>query len=142
MTNKTTEPAALAGIEPVAWYIAAATDNTPYQSYAHISWGSKPDDNIHTEPLYSAATVERLVQERDDCREAIQVLSSTLNQKQDQLAAMTQERDEMKNLLKSAFNYAKHYQDEGSEHHDWQSEELISELRKIAHAIGESYREK
>ena len=103
----------VAGLEPVAWYMAVATEHTPPSTYAHVSWGNKPDDNIHTEPLYSAATVERLVQERDANAayfEAYHRLRVAVNAAypqdpyqlaedvpalmQQQLAAMTQERDE------------------------------------------------
>ena len=78
MTNKTTEPAALAGIEPVAWMhdtpgrvecISAEVKNLwlkvgqPHQFMREIV-SCKVEH--YTTPLYSAATVERLVQERDE----------------------------------------------------------------------------
>ena len=108
----------VAGLEPVAWYMAVATEHTPPSTYAHVSWGNKPDDNIHTEPLYSAATVERLVQERDANAayfEAYHRLRVPVNAAypqdpyqlaedvpalmQQQRAAMTQERDDYRAAL-------------------------------------------
>ena len=59
MTNKTTEPAALAGIEPVAWL---------NKKLPHMAILTKPDEGGGWFPVYSAATVERLVQERDELK--------------------------------------------------------------------------
>lgn len=57
--NKTTEPAALAGIEPID-YVYRGLDGLIYRTI--------PQDVlvVETIPRYSAATVERLVQERDE----------------------------------------------------------------------------
>ena len=55
--NKTTEPAALAGIEPVAEVLEGSSPRW----IETVPWSKRP---ISTK-LYSAATVERLVQERD-----------------------------------------------------------------------------
>jgi len=103
MTN-ITEPAApeplgvtevVAGLEPVAWYMAVVTEHTPPSTYAHVSWGNKPDDNIHTEPLYSAATVEKLIAERGEWK-ACAENGSAHNSVIEQLAAMTAELNELR----------------------------------------------
>lgn len=109
MTNKTTEPAALAGIEPVAWL---------NKKLPHMAILTKPDEGGGWFPVYSAATVERLVQERDANTayfEAYHQLRVAVNAAypqdpyqlaedvpalmQQQLAAMTQERDDYRAAL-------------------------------------------
>lgn len=58
MTNETT----LAGIEPVAW----AHEQGPNKLVDAYNKSKHPESFAYfTEPLYSAATVERLVQERN-----------------------------------------------------------------------------
>ena len=79
--SKTTKPN-LSEIEPVA----VAEGDYPYNCtwLGEVRAGDK---------LYSAATVEQLVQERGDCRALVQSLYEVLGQKKDQLAAMTKKAD-------------------------------------------------
>jgi len=103
------EPAALAGIKPVAWL---------NKKLPHMAILTKPDEGGGWFPVYSAATVERLVQERDANTayfEAYHQLRVAVNAAypqdpyqlaedvpalmQQQLAAMTQERDDYRAAL-------------------------------------------
>lgn len=92
MTNKTTEPAALAGIKPVA-QIVTASKTIPYPHIERlVDVGALPTGSY----LYSAATVERLVQERDkwaSLKESVAIAALERDHALEQLAAMTQERD-------------------------------------------------
>jgi len=86
--NKTTEPAALAGIEPVATVkiIEHLPDGLQLVAIFH-----PPFNVADGYKLYSAATVERLVQERD----RLQTIDLDLQMAVQKLAAMTQERDDL-----------------------------------------------
>ena len=81
------EPAALAGIEPVAWL---------NKKLPHMAILTKPDEGGGWFPVYSAATDERLVQERDQYMIKHEVACDTINR-------MQQERNERhKNCVNAA----------------------------------------
>ena len=91
------EPAVV-GLEPVHWYLENEdeymSEKLRKEHERLNSYTFKLCKVAH--PLYSAATVERLVQERGDCLALVQSLYEVLGQKKEQLAAMTQERNALK----------------------------------------------
>lgn len=90
MTNKTTEPPALAGIDSVAWITGGDCYADGHMDCYAWTTGE------FTTPLYSAATVERLVQERDQYMIKHEVACDTINR-------MQQERNERhKNCVNAA----------------------------------------
>ena len=86
MTNKTTEPAALAGIEPVAKIVF---DNTGL----YLLKGA-PDNLPQGTKLYSAATVEKLTADRDNMSSLFETMRLRWIGCNDLLDTMTQERNE------------------------------------------------
>jgi len=92
MPNKTTEPAALAGIEPVAYVVYAIGRPPHFVPVINGRIAFKVDGYT---PLYSAATVEQLIRERDEAIGANILNRNALKWKEEQLAAMTQERDDL-----------------------------------------------
>lgn len=91
---KTTEPAApdLSGIEPVA--VAQVIRVSPGTMSAFVVADGMKEGDL----LYSAATVERLVQERDDWQRQSSNNWTSAVKNGLLLAAMTQERDQWKQL--------------------------------------------
>ena len=92
--SKTTKPDLL-GVEPID-YVYRGSDGLIYRTI--------PQDVpvIETIPRYSAATVERLVQERD----RLQTIDLDLQMAVQKLATMTQERDEWKRQSSNNWNSA------------------------------------
>ena len=86
--NKTTEPAALAGIEPVAVY-EADTDHKQFLQDSEMAkgWRWYRKDFARGAQLYSAATVERLMQERNGWIDSAREFSNGLEYYRDQLDA-------------------------------------------------------
>ncbi len=105
MSSKTTKPAApeplgvsegtatqvVAGLEPVHWYLENEdeymSEKLRKEHERLNSYTFKLCKVVH--PLYSAATVERLVQERDALRDQITEVPQIMRQ----LAAMTKKAD-------------------------------------------------
>lgn len=84
--NKTTEPAALAGIEPVAWQCNAKRRITT--EYVYDKRSAKAAEELwNVTPLYSAATVEQLVRERNGWIDSAREFSNGLEYYRDQLDA-------------------------------------------------------
>ena len=90
--NKTTEPAALAGIEPVA---VAERD---YKRGDAVAFFARNDIPKGTK-LYSAAAVERLVQERDGDRSEIEHLKGSIDVLREQLAASQAREQQLREAL-------------------------------------------
>lgn len=90
------EPAVpdLSGIDPVAEIVI---DNTGL----YLLKGA-PDNLPRGSKLYSAATVERLVQERDQWKRIAESKYGQRGAKHEDLAAMTQERDRLLRQYKQA----------------------------------------
>lgn len=95
MTNNTTEPAALAGIDPVAWL----NNKLP-----HMAVLTKPDDGGGWFPVVPAATVEQLVQERDELKDTNWYLNGI---KDDRLAASQAREQQLREALKQMVIYAR-----------------------------------
>ncbi len=86
-------------LEPVAWFMPVAWLN---KKLPHMAILTKPDEGGGWFPVYSAATVERLVQERDkwaSLKESVAIAALERDHALEQLAAMTQERDDYRAAL-------------------------------------------
>lgn len=100
MNNKTTEPAALAGIEPVAVY-EADTDHKQFLQDSEMAkgWRWYRKDFARGAQLYSAATVEQLVQERNHYKKMDELHIQSLGLKSEQLAASQAREQQLRAAL-------------------------------------------